>query len=91
MLAFPLQIPRTSCEPVAQRSAEVARELKDALNAIPSLLLWGTEDDLLDEPTLSSWINFIPRAKVVRMENASHYVLEDVPELAASAIASAIR
>ena len=69
----------------------MARELKDALNAIPSLLLWGTRDYLFDETTLSSWINFIPRAKVVRMENASHYVLEDVPELAASAIENAIR
>jgi haloalkane dehalogenase len=90
VLAFPLQIPRKNTEPVAQRSAEVARELKDTLNAIPSLLLWGTKDFLFDETTLSSWINFLPRAKVVRMENASHYVLEDVPELAASAIADAI-
>jgi haloalkane dehalogenase len=91
VLAFPLQIPRKTSEPVAQRSAEVARELKDALNAIPSLLLWGTKDYLFDETTLNSWINFLPRAKVVRVENASHYVLEDVPELAASAIANAIK
>ena len=83
-------VARTPSEPVAQRSAEVARELKDALNAIPSLLLWGTKDYLFDASTLSSWINFLPRATVVRMENASHYVLEDVPELAASAIAHAI-
>jgi haloalkane dehalogenase len=90
VLSFPLQIPRKNTAPVAQRSAEVARELKGPLNAIPSLLLWGTKDYLFDETTLSSWINFLPRAKVVRMENASHYVLEDVPELAASAIANAI-
>ena len=90
VLAFPLQIPRMASEPVAQRSAAVARELKDALNAIPTFLLWGTRDYLFDETTLSSWINFLPRAKVVRMEHASHYVLEDVPELAASAIAHAL-
>jgi len=90
VLAFPLQIPQTNSEPVAKRSAEVASKLKDALNAIPSLLLWGTKDYLFDETTLSSWVNFIPRARVLRMENASHYVLEDVPELAASAIAHAI-
>jgi pimeloyl-ACP methyl ester carboxylesterase len=90
VLAFPLQIPRKTSEPAALRSAEVARELKDALNAIPSLLLWGTKDSLFDETTLSSWIDFLPRAKVVRMDNASHYVQEDVPELAASAIANAI-
>jgi len=90
VLAFPLQIPRKTSEQVAQRSAEVARELKDALNAIPSLLFWGTKDYLFDETTLSSWINFIPQAKMLRMENSSHYVLEDVPELAASAIANAI-
>ena len=90
VLAFPLQIPRTTSEPVAQRSAEMARELKETLNAIPSLLLWGTKDYLFDETTLNSWINFLPRATVVRMENASHYVLEDVPELAATAIANAM-
>ena len=90
VLAFPLQIPRSSSEPVAQRSAEVARELKDPLNAIPSLLLWGIRDDLFDETTLNSWITFLPQAEVVRVEQASHYVLEDVPKLAASAIANAI-
>jgi len=90
VLAFPLQIPRTTSDPLAQRSMEVARELKEALNAIPSLLLWGTKDYLFDATTLSSWITFLPRANVVRVERASHYVLEDVPELAASAIANAI-
>jgi haloalkane dehalogenase len=90
VLSFPLQIPRKTSEPVAQRSAEVARELKDTLNTIPSLLLWGTQDYLFDETTLSSWTTFIPRSTVVRVENASHYVLEDAPELAASAIANAI-
>jgi len=90
VLAFPLQIPRTTSDPVAHRSAEVARELKDVLNTVPSLLLWGTKDYLFDETTLNSWINFLPRANVVRIEQASHYVLEDVPELAASAIVNAI-
>ena len=90
VLAFPLQIPRTSSDPVAQRSATVAGELKDALNAIPSLLLWGTRDYLFDETTLNSWIDFLPRATVMRMEHASHYVLEDAPEQAASAIANAV-
>lgn len=90
VLAFPLQIPRTTSELVALRSAEVARELKETLNAIPSLLLWGTKDYLFDETTLNSWISFLPRAPVVRVDHASHYVLEDVPELAASAIANAI-
>jgi pimeloyl-ACP methyl ester carboxylesterase len=68
----------------------VARELKDSLNAIPSLLLWGAKDYLFDETTLSSRIDFLPRATMVRVDNASHFVLEDVPELAASAIANAI-
>jgi pimeloyl-ACP methyl ester carboxylesterase len=90
VLAFPLQIPPTTRDPVAQRSTAVARELKDALNAIPSLLLWGIKDDLFDETTLSSWTTFLPRATVVRIEHASHYVLEDFPELAASTIANAI-
>jgi len=90
VLAFPLHIPRTTRDPVAQQSAAVARALKDELNAIPSLLLWGTKDYLFDATTLNSWITFLPRANVLRVEHASHYVLEDVPELAASAIANAI-
>ena len=48
VLAFPLQIPRTTSEPIAQHSAEVARELQDTLNAIPSLLLWGMKDYLFE-------------------------------------------
>jgi hypothetical protein len=48
---------------------------------------WGP--DIFDETTLGSWITFLPRAKVVRVEHASHYVLEDVPELAAPAMANA--
>ncbi len=90
VLAFPLQIPRTSSEPIAKRSAAVARELKETLDAVPSLLLWGTKDYLFDETTMNSWIDFLPRATVVRVEHASHYVLEDAPELAVSAIAKAI-
>lgn len=38
VLAFPLQIPRKNSDPVALHSAAVARELKDTLNAIPSLM-----------------------------------------------------
>jgi pimeloyl-ACP methyl ester carboxylesterase len=49
------------------------------------------KDYLLDETTLASWIDFLPSARVVRLENASHYVQEDAPELAASTIADAIR
>jgi pimeloyl-ACP methyl ester carboxylesterase len=52
--------------------------------------LWGTKDYLFVETTLGSWIDFLPRGKVVRIENASHYVQEDVPELVASAIANVI-
>jgi pimeloyl-ACP methyl ester carboxylesterase len=90
VLAFPLQIPRTTSEPIARHSAEVARELQDTLNAIPSLLLWGMKDYLFDETTLRSWIDFLPQAKAVRIENASHYVQEDAPHLVASTIASMI-
>jgi pimeloyl-ACP methyl ester carboxylesterase len=39
VLAFPLQIPRTTSEPIAQHSAEVARALHETLKAVPALLL----------------------------------------------------
>ena len=91
VLAFPLRIPRTSSDIVAQRSAEVAKQLKDTVNAIPSLLCWGTKDYLFDGTTLASWIDFLPGAKVVRVDDASHYVQEDAPELAASTMTDAIR
>jgi haloalkane dehalogenase len=90
VLAFPLQIPRTTSEPIAQQSADVARELRETLDAVPSLLLWGMKDYLFDATTLDSWIEFLPRASVVRIANASHYVQEDAPQEVASVIAEAI-
>jgi pimeloyl-ACP methyl ester carboxylesterase len=48
------------------------------------------KDYLFDATTLDSWIAFLPRANVVRIENASHYVQEDAPQLVASAMAEAL-
>nr|WP_265576283.1 hypothetical protein [Thermogemmatispora aurantia] len=70
VLAFPLQIPRPTSEPIAQCSAAVARELHETLTATPSLLLWGMKDYLFDATTLASWVDFRPHATVMRLEQA---------------------
>jgi haloalkane dehalogenase len=79
VLAFPLQIPRLASDPIARRSTVVAGELRSILNAVPSVLCWGMKDNLFDATTLRTWMDFLPHARVVQVEHASHYVPEDTP------------
>jgi len=46
----------------------------------PVLLLWGMRDPVLGEPVLRLWQKVFPQAMTHTVEDASHFVPEDVPE-----------
>ncbi len=45
----------------------------------PVLLIWGMKDWCFTPKFLKKWIDFLPNAKVVRLENACHWLFEDEP------------
>lgn len=47
------------------------------LNNKPTLMLWGMRDFCFNKKFLAEWKNHFSKAKVVRYEDAGHYVLED--------------
>ncbi len=55
---------------------EVARRLP-GLAQHEKLIVWGARDFCFDEGYLSRWRELYPDARIVRLERAGHYVLED--------------
>ncbi|MEW6259809.1 MAG: alpha/beta fold hydrolase [Thermodesulfobacteriota bacterium] len=57
-----------------------------ALARIPVLLVWGLQDAVFDQDYLLEWKRRLPHAESVVFPDAGHYLLEDEPEKAATAI-----
>ena len=63
------------------------REIPTRLADKPVLLVWGMRDPAFGhEKTLARWQAIFPRAEVIRLSQASHYVQEDDPRAVAEAI-----
>ena len=43
----------------------------------PALIVWGALDFVFDDAFLRKWQSYLPQAKVHRLADAGHYVLED--------------
>jgi pimeloyl-ACP methyl ester carboxylesterase len=84
-LAFPRDIPLTERDPSAAAMARIHKELESL--ELPLLLVWGMRDRVFQPVFLDQWLELFPAARVVRLEDAGHYLLEDQPEEIASAIA----
>ncbi len=48
---------------------------------LPVLLMWGMKDPVLTPAVLRRWQEIYPRAKTYELEDASHFLQEDTPEL----------
>ena len=46
----------------------------------PVLILWGMKDWCFTPVFLEKWKNFLPNAKIVKLNNAGHYLFEDQPD-----------
>jgi len=68
---------------VSDPSYAMMQQIEDGLAQFartPVLLLWGMRDPVLGEPVLRLWQKVFPQAMTHTVEDASHFVPEDVPE-----------
>ena len=88
-LAFPRDIPLTERDP----SAVVMGRIHDGLAglAMPKLVIWGMRDRVFQPVFLDQWREVFPDARVVELEDASHYLVEDQPEPIARELADFLR
>jgi haloalkane dehalogenase len=64
-------------------SYETIKETDEHLHKLrgkPMLILWGKGDFIFDMEILDVWRQRFPEAKVGIVEDAGHYIIEDVPE-----------
>ena len=77
-LAFQRDIPLTERDP----SAALMGSIHDRLTEldVPVLLVWGMRDPVFQPVFLEQWREIFPQARVVELEDASHFVPEDRPD-----------
>lgn len=85
-LRFVQDIPLRPSHPTWNTVDAIDRQLGQ-LRDTPALILWGGRDWCFDDHFLAGWLQRLPDARVVRYDDAGHYVLEDahaaiVPEVA---------
>ncbi|BBE74391.1 alpha/beta fold hydrolase [Oharaeibacter diazotrophicus] len=49
--------------------------------ANPALVVWGTEDRLLPASQAPLWVEALPNARLLRVEDAGHLVLQEKPDV----------
>lgn len=84
-LAFPRDIPLSERDPSAAAMSRIHAGIPDI--GLPSLLIWGMRDRVFQPVFLDQWRELLPDARVVELEDASHYLVEDQPEPIAREIA----
>jgi haloalkane dehalogenase len=75
-LRFVQDIPLTPDDPgfdILLNTAERLHLLQDK----PCLIAWGEKDFVFDAPFLEKWLEYLPGARVHRLPDCGHYVLED--------------
>jgi len=77
-LAFPRDIPLSERD----ESAALMGRIHDGLAGLdlPTLLIWGMRDRVFRPVFLDQWRELFPGARVVELEDAAHYLVEDQPE-----------
>ena len=77
-LAFPRDVPLSERDPSAPLMADIHEGLGGL--DIPKLVIWGMRDRVFQPVFLEQWREVFPDARVVELEEAGHYLLEDQPE-----------
>ena len=85
-LAFQREIPLTERD----RSAALMGSIHERLPGIgvPVLLAWGMRDPVFQPVFLDQWRELFPQARVVELDDASHFVPEDRPDAVVDALAA---
>ena len=84
VLAFQRDIPLTERD----RSARLMGRIHERLEGldVPLKLIWGMRDPVFQPMFLDQWLELFPAAEVLRIEDASHFVVEDRPDLVIDAL-----
>lgn len=84
-LAFQRDIPLTERD----RSAPLMGRIQHGLAELdlPVLIVWGMRDRVFQPVFLDQWREIFPAARVVELDDAAHYLVEDRPEPIGAAIA----
>jgi haloalkane dehalogenase len=64
--------------------AEIQRRLPEL--GLPFLSVWGMCDRVFQPVFLDQWRELLPDARVVEIEDAAHFVVEDRPDALSEAI-----
>jgi haloalkane dehalogenase len=78
-LRFVQDIPTCPSDPAWPVMQEIERGLPQFQDR-PMLICWGMKDWCFNESFLRGWQERFPKAEVMRIEDAAHYVLEDAYE-----------
>lgn len=88
-LAFPRDIPLSERDPSSGAMSRIHAQLGGL--DLPALFVWGMRDRVFQPVFLEQWRELFPAARVVALEDAGHYLLEDQPEPIAREIADFLR
>jgi pimeloyl-ACP methyl ester carboxylesterase len=80
LLAFPRQIPLRPGGEVADLTSATEEGLRRDLRGKPAALCWGMRDILFGEEVVRRWLETLPDAEVIRLDDAGHFLQEDAPE-----------
>ncbi len=85
-LAFQREIPLTERD----RSAALMGSIHERLPQLdqPVLLVWGMRDPVFQPVFLDQWRELFPAARVVELDAAAHYLVEDDPDAVTTALAA---
>lgn len=86
MLAFARQLPLRPGGAVAEMNAAIEAGLRRDFRSKPVQIVWGMKDRVLLPAAISLWLQTLPQAEVIRIPDAGHFVQEDAPERAVSAL-----
>ncbi len=84
-LAWPKDIPVGNSHPSAKPMIHIRKNLHKLLDK-PKILIWGMKDPIFPTWTIDWWNKIYPGIETYKIENASHFLQEDAPELIISLI-----
>ncbi len=85
LLCWSRDIPVHETDPSYAEMKRIEERLPD-FNRTPTLLVWGMRDPVLTESVLRLWQQIYPHAITHEIDDASHFLQEDAPDLVVSFI-----
>jgi pimeloyl-ACP methyl ester carboxylesterase len=85
LLCWSRDIPMIESDPSYSEMKQIEMESAQ-FSELPILLIWGMQDPVLPPSVLNLWQNIFPKALVYKINNASHFLQEDAPEIVTNCV-----